>query len=77
MKITVEYDEHGTIKAVATRRGQSSKEMGTTLQPQPGHKVAEVEVPEIKDEQNHENIIKITRNFRVEEHQGQHRLVSK
>jgi hypothetical protein len=76
MKFVVEYDERGTIKtigAVSSKHIEGEPRM--ELEPRAGHKVVTVEVPEITDANDHEHIIGIKRNYRIEEHQGQHRLV--
>jgi hypothetical protein len=78
MKFFVEYDEQGTIKtlgALPSKHGE--EEISLELKPRPGHKVVTVEISEITDAKDVERIIGIKRNYRVEEDQGQHRLVSK
>lgn len=78
MKFVVEYDERGVIKTVgALASQQGAGEPRMDLMPRPGHKVATVEVPDVTDADDHEHIIGIKRTYRVEEHQGKHRLVRK
>jgi hypothetical protein len=81
MKCLVEHNEQGTITTIGVLLSEYSeydeKEIRLELKPRPGHKVITVEVPEITDAKDVEGIIGIKRNYRVEEHQGQHRLVSK
>lgn len=77
MKIFIEHDEQGTIKSIGSRSSLLSEENHLALVPRPGHQVAEVEVPDVKDEKDYERLREIKRHHRIEVHQGEYRLVRK
>jgi hypothetical protein len=74
MKVHVEHDEHGNIHAVAVPAGGSAK---TGLMAGPGRYVSEVEAPEVQHAQDHENLSKIRKHYRIEGHRGKPSLARK
>jgi hypothetical protein len=74
MKIFVEHDDIGNIYAVALATGTSAT---TVLQPGPGRLVSEVEVAHVRHEKDYESLRSVRREYRVEGHPTQPRLVGK
>ena len=72
MRILVEFDNKGTIRAIATREPNVSM----SLRPRPNHYVAEVEAPSVAHAQDYENLLDVKRNHKVEKTKDiGHRLV--
>jgi len=74
MKIFVEYDDSGNIYAVALATGTSAT---TVLQPGPGRLVTEMEFANVRHEKDYEGLHSVRREYRVEGHPTQPRLVRK
>jgi len=74
MKIFVEHDDTGIIYAVALATGTSAT---TVLQPGPGRLVSEVEAADVLHEKDYESLGSVRRDYRVEGHPAQPRLVRK
>lgn len=77
MRIQVEHDEKGAIKAIAIPYERPGQAAHLSLKARPGHRVAHVEAPELTSESDVETIREIKLRFRVEQKEGLHRLVRK
>ena len=64
MKILVVYDEKGNIKSIGVPMGPQGQEM--QLKPEAGLEVTEVEASHIKDQNDHEQLRTIAKNFKVD-----------
>jgi hypothetical protein len=74
MKIFVEHDDIGNIYTVALATGTSAI---TVLQPGPGRLVSEVEAAHVRHEKDYESLRSVRREYRVEGHPTQPRLMRK
>jgi hypothetical protein len=77
MKILVEHDYEGLIKAIGIPLSKSIDSGSATLVPRPGHQVTEVEASHVKSENDYDQLRQIKGKYRVEAHPSGHRLVSK
>lgn len=75
MKVFVEHDDQGNIQSVGVP--VSTSDTRTTLKPQPGYQVVEVEVSHVLHEQDIEHLREIKQHYRIEGYPGQARLVRK
>ncbi|MGC1890168.1 MAG: hypothetical protein WA709_29465 [Stellaceae bacterium] len=64
MKILVVHDEKGNIKSIGVPTGPPGQEM--QLRPEAGLEVTEVEASHIKDQNDHEQLRAIAKNFKVD-----------
>lgn len=69
MRTLVVHDSAGNIRSIGVPAGQFSGQVG--LYAPAGHQVSEVEVPEVKDAQDHEQLERLKSQFRVERGSGQ------
>ncbi len=77
MKIFIEYDEQGTIKSVDTWASLLSEEQDSDFVPHSDYQVIEVELPDVKDVNTYDLLHEIMRYNRIEDHDGEYRLVLK
>ena len=75
MKVLFEHDEQGTILSAGVSRVTSSH--GATIRPEPGYYVSEMDVDEVKDEQDFKHLRELIDGFLVERTGQEVRLVRK
>jgi len=80
VNVLVIYDGQGNITSVAVPAGHAQGQV--RLKPQPGQLVTELDVPDVKDQQQHdeaayEHLRAIAQDYRIETGPGQPKLARK
>jgi hypothetical protein len=75
MKVLVTHDQYGNISSIGVPSSKSGFQ--TSLKPQSGHQITEIEVPDLTDERDYEHLHTIRVNFRIETSGEQSKLVRK
>ncbi|MEX3786673.1 hypothetical protein [Paraburkholderia sp. BR14374] len=75
MKVHIEYDQQGNIKAIAVLASGGQKR--GMLKASAGHSIAEVDFPDGKHPGDLDHLKEIRQRYRVEPHGGGHRLAEK
>jgi hypothetical protein len=75
MKVFVMHDKQGNIRSVGGYGGALSEPV--RLKPHPGYHITEVEAPNVKDEQDYQQLRELIEHFRIDIGPGQPRLIRK
>ena len=74
MKIFVEYDSSGAVTSIGVPMTTPGESGSMRLVASPGRYVMEIDAPQVKSEHDHDKLLEIKSEYRVE---ASHRLVRK